>query len=117
MRFLADESCDYAVVQALRVAGHDVTAVVETHRGAEDTVVIDLARTERRILLTEDKDFGQLVFAAARESAGVVLVRWPTGARASLGPAAVALAAEHGAALQGAFVVLEPGRMRLSHAP
>jgi predicted nuclease of predicted toxin-antitoxin system len=117
MRFLADESCDFAVVQALRSAGHDVTAVAETRRGVEDTVVIELARSEGRILLTEDKDFGQLVFAAARDSAGVVLVRWPVSARASLGAAAVALAAGHGAALTGAFSVLEPGRVRLSRAP
>ena len=43
MRFLADESCDFAVVRALRAAGHDVKAVVETHRGATDESVIALA--------------------------------------------------------------------------
>ena len=64
MRFLADESCDFAAVHALRMAGHDVVAVSEFARGAEDTTVVDAARSQRRILLTEDKDFGQLVFAA-----------------------------------------------------
>jgi hypothetical protein len=117
MRFLADESCDFAVVLALRAAGHDVAAVTELQRGAEDSVVMEHARSDRRILPTEDKDFGQLVFAAARDSSGVVLVRWPMHARASLGAAAVALAADQGAALEGAFAVLEPGRVRLSRAP
>ena len=51
MRFLADESCDYAAVHALRGAGHDVVAVAEVARGAEDSVVIELARSERRVLL------------------------------------------------------------------
>ena len=117
MRFLADESCDFAVVQALRAAGPDVTAIAEVCPGAEDTAVIEIARSERRILLTEDKDFGQLVFAAARDSAGIVLVRWPVSARASVGAAAVAMADQYGASLQGAFAVLEPGRVRLSRAP
>jgi predicted nuclease of predicted toxin-antitoxin system len=54
--FLADESCDFAVVRALRTAGHDVVAVAEISRGAEDSSVVDLAVRQRRILLTEDKD-------------------------------------------------------------
>jgi predicted nuclease of predicted toxin-antitoxin system len=114
MRFLADESCDFAVVQALRATGHDVTAVSEVHRGAEDATVLELALSERRVLLTEDKDFGQLVFAAARDSGGVVLIRWPVSARAELSAAAIELAEKHSVALQGAFVVLEPNRVRFS---
>ena len=43
MRFLADESCDFAIVRALRDAGHDVMAVAENHAGAEDIVVAELA--------------------------------------------------------------------------
>ncbi len=43
MRFLADESCDFRVVRALRDAGHDVTAVIEFAPGVVDTAVIDRA--------------------------------------------------------------------------
>jgi len=114
MRFLADESCDFAAVRALRASGHDVAAVAEIAGGAEDLVVIELARSQQRILLTEDKDFGQLVFAAAHRTAGVILVRWPVMARGNLGAALVELAAAHGDALAGAFVVVEPGRVRIS---
>ena len=60
MQFLADESCDFAVVRSLKDAGHDVVAVAEILRGASDEVVIDLAASKRRILITEDKDFGQV---------------------------------------------------------
>ena len=49
MRFLADESCDFAVVRALRVAGHDVTAVAEVALGSSDETVINLALHERRV--------------------------------------------------------------------
>ncbi len=114
MRFLADESCDFRVVRALRAAGHDVTAVIEATPGADDTVVIDIALREQRIFLTEDPDFGQLVYAAGRPTAGVILLRFPTAARTSL-PAFVAnVVAEHGEKLSGRFVVLQPGRIRFS---
>ena len=46
MRFLADESCDFAVVQALRNVGLDVTAIAEINPGVEDEVVLALARSE-----------------------------------------------------------------------
>jgi predicted nuclease of predicted toxin-antitoxin system len=61
MRLVADESCDGAVVRALRAAGHDVLAIAEVAPGADDSTVIDLAGRANSILLTEDKDFGQLV--------------------------------------------------------
>jgi predicted nuclease of predicted toxin-antitoxin system len=114
MQFLADESCDFAAVHALRAAGHDVAAVAETARGAEDSAVVALARSGGRILLTEDKDFGQLVFAAAHRTAGVILLRWPVTARGALGSALVELVALHGDSLLGSFVVVEPGRIRFS---
>ena len=74
MRLFADESCDFAVVTALRGAGHDVTAVAETNASADDEAVLAAARAEVRTLLTEDKDFGLLAYATVRETAGVVLI-------------------------------------------
>lgn len=64
LRFLADENCDFAIVRALRLEGFEVLAVSEyTHR-SDDRVLIDLAFSEQRILLTEDKDFGWLVYVS-----------------------------------------------------
>ncbi len=63
MRFLAYESCDFAIVHALRANGYDVLAVSEITPRAEDSDVIRLAVREKRILLTEDKDFGRLVYS------------------------------------------------------
>lgn len=57
MRFLADESCDFAVVRSLRDAGYDVLAIAEVLRGATDEEVADLPASQHRILNTEDKDF------------------------------------------------------------
>jgi hypothetical protein len=52
VRFLADESCDAAVMRALRAAGHDVISIAETSPGAADRVVLALAVTGQRVLLT-----------------------------------------------------------------
>lgn len=114
MLFLADESCDFAVVTALRTAGHDVTAVVEISPSVEDDVVLAMARSDARVLLTEDKDFGLLAYGGGRETAGVVLIRFPGNARRSLGQAVVKVVAELGSRISGAFVVVEPGRARVS---
>jgi len=113
-RFLADESCDFAVVRALRAAGHDVAVIVESAPGTPDDNVIDLAVREARILITEDTDFGQLVYAHAHPSAGVILVRFPAAVRGDLGPQVVRFVELHGASLIGSFAVLQPGRFRLS---
>ncbi|HEX6803799.1 MAG TPA: DUF5615 family PIN-like protein [Terriglobales bacterium] len=80
MRFLADESCDFAVVRALRDAGHNVTAVAEVNPAIPDATVLSLAHSEGRLLLTEDKDFSLLAYAGGQETAGVMLIRFPADA-------------------------------------
>ena len=117
LRFLADESCDFAVVRALRAEGFDVLSVAETMAGADDEIVIALALREGRILLAEDKDFGQLVFAAGSQSVGVVLIRFPASARSAVGARIVDLVRKHSDRLAGSFVVLQPERIRISGLP
>ena len=113
MWFLADESCDFAVVRALRATDHDVLAVAELASGSDDAMVMDMACRENRVLLTEDKDFGQLVYAHSQRSSGVILIRYPTSARKTLSNAVVALVSEFGNDLISSFVVMSPGRVRI----
>jgi predicted nuclease of predicted toxin-antitoxin system len=117
VRFLADESCDFAVVRALRTVGHDVVAVAEISPRATDEVVIELAIGEGRILLSEDKDFGRLVYANQAATGGVFLLRFPARTRRDLPGAVVRLVEQRGEALRGRFVVLQPGRVRISSRP
>jgi len=72
MDFVADESCAGPVIQALREAGHDVVAIAEVAKGASDDQVLECALKEKRVLITEDRDFGELVYARGRSSAGVI---------------------------------------------
>jgi predicted nuclease of predicted toxin-antitoxin system len=78
---------------------------------------MDLALREKRILLTEDKDFGQLVYATAQPSGGIILIRYPANARKSLPKAVADLVRETGDQLIGRFAVLGPGRIRIGGAP
>ena len=74
MKLLADESCAGPVIRALRAEGHDLVAIAEVAKGASDKWVMERAFAEGRVLITEDRDFGELVYAAGRSTAGVVFV-------------------------------------------
>ncbi len=117
MNFLADESCAGPVIRALREAGHDVVAIAEVAKGATDEQVLERALNEKRILITEDRDFGELVYARGRSSAGVILVRFHGRARGAKPATVVEAAAKLGSRLQDAFTVIEPGRVRISNRP
>jgi predicted nuclease of predicted toxin-antitoxin system len=117
MRFLADESCDFAVVRELRSTGHDVMAVSEFQQRSVDEELMELAYRDDRILLTEDKDFGWLAFVAHRNNPGVILIRFPAASRPVLPASIVRLVTDHGTELKGAFAVLRPGSVRISFVP
>ncbi|MFZ5919068.1 MAG: DUF5615 family PIN-like protein [Chloroflexota bacterium] len=117
LRFLADESCDFAVVRTLRAEGHDVVAVSEVTQRSDDRELIEQARREERILLTEDKDFGWLVYVSHADSAGVILIRFPGNARQALVQGIRRVVQDQGRHLLNAFVVVQPGHIRISRKP
>ena len=75
MRFVADESVDGPIVRGLRDAGHEVAYVAELAPGLADEAVLALAHERGALLVTADKDFGELVFARALPHEGVILLR------------------------------------------
>jgi predicted nuclease of predicted toxin-antitoxin system len=117
MRFIVDESCDFILVKTLREDGHDVLAVSEMKPGAEDSEIIELGLRERRILFTEDKDFGQLVHAHGRKTIGVIFLRFPFSARQRISREVSSLVKQKGESLTGCFITVQPGRIRISHMP
>lgn len=114
LRFLADESCDFAVVRSLRAKGFDVLAVSEYMQYSVDSELLEQAHRENRILLTEDKDFGRLVFASHSDPAGVILIRFSARHRSTLAQSVLQVVQEHGEKLMNAFVVVQPGQIRFS---
>jgi predicted nuclease of predicted toxin-antitoxin system len=111
--FLADEGVDRQIVERLRLDGHVVRYVAEMEPGIPDDVVLDLANEQSDVLLTADKDFGELVFRQHRLSSGVVLVRLagvPSDRKAEI---IASVINQHGEELPGAFAVLTPGAFRI----
>lgn len=72
MRFIVDESPGVAVARYLQSTGHDVLYVGDIMPQADDDDILELALAERRILITNDKDFGELVFRGGFEHSGVL---------------------------------------------
>ena len=75
MKFLADENVDKPIVERLRKDGNVVIYVAEVEPSISDDEVIKLANQESALLLTEDKDFGELIYRQGRIFNGVVLIR------------------------------------------
>lgn len=75
MNILADENISPIIVECLRQAGHSVRFVAEIAKGIDDIDVLAFAYEQEEIVLTDDKDFGDLVIFQGRPSRGVILVR------------------------------------------
>ncbi|MEZ4861185.1 MAG: DUF5615 family PIN-like protein [Caldilineaceae bacterium] len=76
MRILADENCPGDLVDALRSVGHDVVWIRDDARGSKDPAILARAQAETRLILTFDKDFGELAFRARLPAAsGIILCR------------------------------------------
>jgi len=113
MKLLADENLDFSVIARLREAGHQMLAVAEMEPGISDDVVLDRANSEAAMLVTEDKDFGELAYRQFLVHHGVILVRLsglPASKKAEI-LMSVLRAHEH--ELPGSFTVVSPGMVRI----
>ena len=75
MRLLADENLERRVVEALTAAGHDVACVHPRMCGSGDDFILAWATSEKRVVVTDDKDFGELVTRHQRPAYAVLLLR------------------------------------------
>jgi predicted nuclease of predicted toxin-antitoxin system len=112
MNFVADESVDHGIVERLRREGHRVWYVAEMAPAISDEVVLDTANREGALLLTADKDFGELVFRQRRFSGGVILVRLAGLSAVRKAEVAVTAINQCESRLAGSFTVIAPGVSR-----
>ena len=76
MRVIVNENITRSVIQALRERGVDVLSVKETMRGADDSSILKRAEVEQRVVITQDKDFGELAFKhRLPATSGIILFR------------------------------------------
>ncbi|HMQ03625.1 MAG TPA: DUF5615 family PIN-like protein [Pyrinomonadaceae bacterium] len=76
MKILADESIESEIIRALRAAGHEVADIKEISPGIDDIEVLSRAAASEAILLTNDKDFGELIYRDRLIASGVILLRF-----------------------------------------
>lgn len=113
MRFLVDECTGPGVAAWLRGCGHDVFSVYEEARGVDDDVLLHQAFTEDRILITNDKDFGEKVFRDAIAHKGVVLLRLDDERMASKIAVLQKLLDGYADRLEGRFAVVSEKAVRI----
>ncbi len=117
MRFIVDESTGVAVVEYLRSSGHDVVAVAEIMRQADDPDILSLALNEDRMLITNDKDFGELVYRTGRTHHGVLLLRLRNESSANRVRVVTSVLGKYADRLAGQFVVATESNVRIRSAP
>ena len=117
MRWLVDECVDAGLVSRLRAAGYDVVYMAEVAPAASDAEVMTRARSEGRVLLTEDKDFGELAFRRGRTITGVVLLRIDPAMRELKGARLEAAISRFGEELLGRYTTIEEARFRTRPLP
>jgi predicted nuclease of predicted toxin-antitoxin system len=113
MILLADENVDAPMVAVLRAAGHHVDYVRELDPGIDDRTVLDLANAGNALLLTSDKDFGELVFRRRLVHAGVNLCRLAGLSMKRKGRIIADALAAHGHETPGAFALITAGHIRI----
>lgn len=113
MNLLADEGVDRSVVEKLRQAGHEVSYIAELSPGADDDTILRQANASNALLLTLDKDFGELVFRQGLIHAGVILIRLAGLQPTTKADVVAAAIREHDAELFRSFSVISPGSIRI----
>lgn len=117
MRLLANENFPLDAVEALRADGHDVLWIREDARGSTDEQVLARAQQEERILITFDKDFGELAFRSKLPAtSGVILFRISAPSSNYVAQVAVQAIASR-TDWEGHFSVIENNRIRMTALP
>ena len=110
---LADESVDSRIVRFLRHEGVPVSSVREECPGASDSTVLELSTASNRVLLTEDSDFGEWVFAHRVETIGVIFLRYRSDSVNRMAKLIGEFVLRSGNSLRGKFVTITPKKLRM----
>lgn len=113
MRLLADENIPLETVRALRAAGHDVFAATEAAPGASDLAILNRAVAEERLILTFDRDFGELALRVPTPPrSGILLLRFVPSSADEVTALLVDLLARREIRWSGQLSVLDRAHLR-----
>jgi predicted nuclease of predicted toxin-antitoxin system len=113
VKLVLDESIERQIADALKSEGYQIWYILDMERGISDDKVLALANSNDAILLTADKDFGELVFRKNMISVGVVLLRIFGLANSEKAALALRVMEEHGTEMLNAFTVVTTESVRI----
>lgn len=113
MNFVADENIDQPIVTKLRAAGHTVLAIGEMEPSISDEAVLNLTNGQEMVLLTGDKDFGELVYRDRRYTFGIVLIRLAGLAATAKAEIVASVVEKHADELAHAFTVISQNNVQI----
>ena len=113
MRFLVDECTGTSVSDWLKSESHDVFSVFEEWRGASDDDILEKCKNENYILITSDKDFGEMVFRNQKVHSGVILIRCVPNIFSKRIEVLQKLLQNYSESLQNNFVVVTNEKVRI----
>jgi len=113
LSLLADENIDQRLVSSLRLAGIFVYSVAESSPGISDEEVMRLSENLSAMILTDDKDFGEIVFRKQRSCRGIVLLRLTGVDYSRKADHVIKVIDRYGSEMIGKFVVITAERVRM----
>ena len=119
MLLLVDECLGFEFVEELRLEGHDVEWVRDLYPGMKDGPLLALSVLQGRLIVSEDRDFGELIFRHNNSAIGIVLVKIADfgGSLQKMARYAAVKITELDANLYGHLTIIEPGRERTRPLP
>ncbi len=109
---LADENIDRSIIEALRTSGFEVYSIKESRPGMTDEMIVDFAKDMPWLILTNDKDFGNWVFAHGRKNISVDLLRYKFSQRLEMIDTVVKLFRAHENSLLKRFTTVTVNKIR-----
>jgi predicted nuclease of predicted toxin-antitoxin system len=117
MKFLLDQCTDARLLTYLKQLGHDASQIRRTYpQSIPDPEILSIARHEKRILITDDRDFGELIFRLQLPHAGVIFLRLGTYAPLDLKIERLSYVLTHYADQLDQFLVVKRGSIRVGRS-
>ncbi len=113
LKILADENVDFRIVKQLRESGITVLSVLESGSGKSDIQVMELARQNDALILTEDSDFGEPVFSYQYKNTGIVFIRYVNENLQQIVKNISSVISKYGISLYKKFAVITPDKIRV----
>lgn len=117
LKILADENVDHRITKTLRKKGFEIISVLEDYQGISDKEVLELARIKETLLLTEDKDFGEWIFAHKEKCVGVIFLRYKFNEIDKISDSLINLFMKYGDSLYKKFTVIKVNKIRIRELP